>query len=134
MEARTGEGKLKKYELLCVLQPEVGEEGAAKMAEHIKGLVSRYEGEVEGVEHWGTRELSYPIKKKGSGYYLVLTYAGSGRTVSEVERALRIDDRVLRVMTVRRDEPRKGKRKGAGGATPPAGRPPHREASEEAGA
>jgi small subunit ribosomal protein S6 len=51
-------------------------------------------------DEWGTKKLAYEIKKKDRGYYVCLDYCGSGPLVNEIERFFRIDDRVLKYMTV----------------------------------
>jgi small subunit ribosomal protein S6 len=50
------------------------------------------------------KKLAYEIKKKPRGYYLRIDYGGEGAVVDEIERFCRIDDRVLKYMTVLQDE------------------------------
>ena len=52
------------------------------------------------VDEWGSKKLAYDIKKKVRGYYVRLDYCGSGSLVNEIERSFRIDDRILKYMTV----------------------------------
>jgi len=52
------------------------------------------------VDEWGSRKLAYEVKKKTRGYYVRLDYCGTGDLVNEIERFFRIDDRVLKFMTV----------------------------------
>jgi small subunit ribosomal protein S6 len=56
------------------------------------------------VDEWGGKKLAYEIKKKARGYYVRLDYCGSGILVNEIERFFRIDDRILKYMTVLLDK------------------------------
>ena len=58
------------------------------------------EGFLVLTDDWGERKLAYDIKKKGRGYYLRFDYCGLAPLVNEIERFFRIDDRVLKYMTV----------------------------------
>ena len=51
-------------------------------------------------DDWGNRKLAYPIKKKSRGYFVRIDFCGTGSLVDEMERFFRIDDRVLKYMTV----------------------------------
>jgi small subunit ribosomal protein S6 len=51
-------------------------------------------------DDWGVRKLAYEIRKKGRGHYIRLDYCGEGAVVDEIERFYRIDDRILKFMTV----------------------------------
>ena len=55
-------------------------------------------------DDWGLKRLAYEIKKKPRGYYVRLDYCGTGALVDEMERFFRIDDRVLKYMTVLLDK------------------------------
>ena len=52
------------------------------------------------VDEWGKRKLAYAIKKKPRGYYVLLDFCGNASIVDEMERFFRIDDRVMKYMTV----------------------------------
>ena len=55
-------------------------------------------------DEWGVKKLAYEVKKKPRGYYVRIDYCGTGDLVNEMERVFRIDDRVLKYMTVLTDE------------------------------
>jgi small subunit ribosomal protein S6 len=103
------------YETLMVVHPERGP--------RVKEFIERFQKVIEGqngsavhVEEWGLRDLAYRIDKQGKGYYTLFRYQGSGQTVQELERNLKLTDGILRYMTVRLDE-------NAEPAAPPAARP-----------
>ena len=57
-------------------------------------------GEVTAVEHWGKRQLAYPIKKHDNGYYVVVQFRTSAESLPEFERAIKLDEDVLRYLVV----------------------------------
>jgi small subunit ribosomal protein S6 len=91
------------YETLMLVHPERGP--------RVKEFIERFQKVIEGqngtgvhVEEWGLRDLAYRIEKQGKGYYTLFRYQGTGQTVQELERNLKLTDGILRYMTVRSDE------------------------------
>ena len=91
---------MRRYETIFILDPDLSEDGRAPLIERIGQLIPQKNGILVHEEHWGARKLAYAIKKKQRGYYLRLDYCGTGPLVDELERFCRIDDRVLKFMTV----------------------------------
>lgn len=88
------------YESIVILDPNATEEDQ-------QGLLGKYKETVEGqggqIVHqtlWGRRKLAYPVKKREYGYYHVIYLDRTPQAVSALERAFRIDDNVLKWMTV----------------------------------
>jgi len=92
---------------MYIAQPETADDDISKLNEAITSLVEKTGGTVEVVEGWGRRRLAYPINKKTEGYYQLLEIAGSGQEIAELERRFRVNDLIMRYMTVRVDEDRK---------------------------
>jgi len=65
----------------------------AKITAGTKGVIVK-------LEKWGKKRLAYKIKKQGRGFYVFMDFAGASETVRELERNLKIDDRILKYMTV----------------------------------
>ena len=99
------------YEMMYIATPETVEEDIVKLNESITALVEKGGGSVEEVEEWGRRRLAYPIRKKTEGIYVLLEITGSGQEIAELERRFRVNDVILRYMTVRVDEDRKAAEK-----------------------
>ncbi len=57
-------------------------------------------GEVVAVEHWGKRQLAYPIRKHDNGYYVVVQFRTDPEALPEFERAIKLDEQVLRYLVV----------------------------------
>jgi small subunit ribosomal protein S6 len=91
---------MKRYETFVVLNSDISEEERKPVPERITGLISGQNGLLIAVDEWGTRRLAYEIKKKNRGYYIRFEFCGEGTLVNEIERFCRIDDRVLKYMTV----------------------------------
>jgi small subunit ribosomal protein S6 len=95
------------YEMMYIAVPETTDDDIAKLNDGITKLVEKEGGTVAEIEGWGRRRLAYPINKKTEGFYVLLEITGSGQEIAELERRFRVNDTVLRYMTVRVDEDRK---------------------------
>jgi small subunit ribosomal protein S6 len=91
---------MRRYETIFIVDNDLSEEGRSPILEKLENLIQQYNGLQVMVDEWGTKRLAYEIKKKARGYYVCLDYCGSGPLVNEIERFFRIDDRVLKYMTV----------------------------------
>lgn len=91
---------MRRYETIFIIDNDLSEEGRSPILEKLEDLIQQYNGLQVMADEWGTKKLAYEIKKKVRGYYVCLDYCGSGPLVDEIERFFRIDDRVLKYMTV----------------------------------
>lgn len=94
---------MRKYETFVIIDPDISEEERNPVIERIKDLISKENGFLVMVDVWGMRKLAYEINKKPRGYYLRIDFCGAGPLVDEMERFFRIDDRVMKYMTVMLD-------------------------------
>lgn len=88
------------YEVVYILDPALDEGAATAKLEKFHALATASGGEVSAVDHWGNRQLAYPIKKKQSGYYVVAQFTAAADALPEFERLLRLDEEVLRYLLV----------------------------------
>ena len=95
---------MRRYETIFIVDPDLSDEERSPLFERLKPLFPQLDGFLVMVEEWGTKNLAYEIKKKKRGYYVRLDYCGAGPLVNEIERFFRIDDRVLKYMTVLLEE------------------------------
>ena len=109
LESQKEEKKLanRTYEVMYIAQPDSTDDDITKLNEAITNLVEKDGGTVSVVEGWGRRRMAYPINKKTEGYYVLLEIEGSGQEIAELERRFRVNDVIMRYMTVRVDEDRK---------------------------
>jgi len=91
---------MRRYETIFILDPDVSEEQRGGVYGRISDLMTQKAGYKVALDEWGTRKMAYDIKKKHRGYYVRLDYCGTGDLVDEIERFFRIDDRVIKYMTV----------------------------------
>ncbi len=91
---------MKRYETIIIIDPDLSEEQRSPFFDRLEELITGNNGLWIQNDQWGSKKLAYEIKKKPRGYYTRLDYCGTGALVDEMERVLRIDDRVLKYMTV----------------------------------
>jgi small subunit ribosomal protein S6 len=93
------------YEELFIVRPDVTEEEVEGIVEPLRGVVTNAGGTVDKVDKWGVRRLAYKVEKRNDGYYILMQFTSAAPTVvREVERRLRVNDAVMKFITVRIDE------------------------------
>ena len=92
---------MRRYEQVCILRPSLSEEEITRIIDNTTQLIQEDEGSVIFLNKWGMRKLAYPIKKESQGYYVLCDFAASPAVVAEIERKFRIDDAVLKYLTVK---------------------------------
>ncbi len=95
---------MRRYETVFVVNPELSEEQRQPLFDKLKGLLSEDQGMIVEFDEWGHKRLAYEIKKHTRGYYVLMDFCGDGVLVKEIERNMRLDDRVLKYMTVLKDK------------------------------
>ncbi len=91
------------YELTYIVNSVISDEQVKELVARITEYVSDAGGEILEVDEWGSRRLAYPIEKKRNGYYVNMHFRSIGALIPRMERALEIDDNILRYMTLRLD-------------------------------
>jgi small subunit ribosomal protein S6 len=92
------------YEELFIVRPDITEEESDAIVEQVKSVITNAQGTVDKVEKWGVRKLAYRVEKRSEGYYILVQFTATAPTVHEVERRLRVNDNVIKFITVRIDE------------------------------
>lgn len=92
---------MRRYETISILRPNAGEEEINRIIESTTEIITDQGGSVIELNKWGMKKLAYLIKKESLGYYVYCDYAGTPAAVSEIERKFRIDDTVLKYMTIK---------------------------------
>jgi small subunit ribosomal protein S6 len=95
---------MRRYETIAIVDPDVSPEARVPLFERCQEIISQLNGMLVLLDEWGTRKLAYEIKKKLRGYYVRFDYCGNGDLVQEMERFFRIDERVLKFLTVLVDD------------------------------
>jgi len=92
---------MRRYETIFILRPTLGEEQISTLIENTTNIIQAEKGQIIEADRWGIKKLAYPIKKETLGFYVFCDYAGTPEAVTEIERKFRIDDSVLRYLTVK---------------------------------
>ncbi len=92
---------MRHYETTYVIRPNLGEAQFTEIIERTNEIIANDGGTVIAVDRWGIRNLAYEIKKESQGYYVHMNFAAPPAAVAEMERIFRIDDRLLRYLTIK---------------------------------
>lgn len=92
---------MRRYETIFILRPNAGEDEINRVVESTSQIILDEKGTIIEMDKWGMKKLAYLIKKESLGYYVYCDYAGTPAAVSEIERKFRIDDAVLKYMTIK---------------------------------
>jgi small subunit ribosomal protein S6 len=92
---------------MYIVNPDTPVDTIAKLNEAVGKLIEKEGGIVVRLDDIGIRRLAYPIQKKEDGYYVLFEIDGSGQEIAELERRMRVNDMIMRYITVRVDEDRK---------------------------
>jgi len=92
---------MRHYETTYILRPNLGEDQFTEIIERTSAIVTDDDGSIIDIDRWGIKTLAYEIKKETQGYYVIMNYAAHGTTIAEIERIFRIDDRLLRYLTIK---------------------------------
>ena len=95
---------MNRYETIFIINPDLGEDEVQNAVTKFTGIISSQNGVQLKLEDWGRRRLAYKIEKFSQGYYILADFAGMPAGVAELERNLKIDDRIIRFLSVKTGE------------------------------
>ncbi|MDO8527996.1 MAG: 30S ribosomal protein S6 [Deltaproteobacteria bacterium] len=91
---------MREYETLYVLKAITPEKEVQEFADRLSKMIQQFDGEILFTRPWGKRGLAFLMEKEKEGIYTHIDYVGNTELVAELERNLRLDERVLRFMTI----------------------------------
>ena len=94
---------MRRYETIFIIDPDLTEDDRKGTLERLKEIIQEQQGVFLQEDLWGIKRLAYDIRKKPRGYYARFDYCGLGPVVDELERFCKIDDRVMKFLTVQLD-------------------------------
>ncbi len=97
----------RQYEVVFIVDPTADDDEVNRLTEGFKQIVTDQGGTITKAESMGRRQLAYEILHKTEGSFMLLEIEGSGREIAELERRMRVNDRIIRYITVRVDEDRR---------------------------
>jgi small subunit ribosomal protein S6 len=92
---------MRRYETIFIVRPNIAEDEIDAVINKTSSIIEGDGGIIIRIDKWGLKKLAYLIKKESQGYYVYLDYAGIPASVSEIERIFRIDDKVLKYLTIK---------------------------------
>ena len=94
---------MRRYETVFIANSELTDEDRQSLIDKMQGLLPEDQAMLVKLDEWGNKRLAYEVKKQTRGYYVLMDYCGDGVLVKELERNMRLDDRILKYMTVLKD-------------------------------
>jgi small subunit ribosomal protein S6 len=91
------------YELTYIVNSVLSDDQIKDLVQKVTQYIAEGGGEIVEVDEWGSRRLAYPLQKKRNGYYVNMYFRAPGTYIARIERALEIDDNILRYLTLRMD-------------------------------
>ncbi len=92
------------YEHIFVARQDISPAQVESLTDELQNIVRDLEGRVTKVEYWGLRTLQYKIKKNRKGHYTLFNIDAPAAAIVELERQLRLNEDILRYMTIRVEE------------------------------
>lgn len=95
--------KVNFYECSFILNPVLEDEQIKNEVERFKETLSKNKAEIDEIDEWGMQKFAYEIEGKGSGYYVNAYFEAPSGSIEDIERFLRINDNVMRFLTLKYD-------------------------------
>jgi small subunit ribosomal protein S6 len=92
---------MRRYETIFIIRPTIAEDEITGIIEKVNSIIEADGGTFIKIDKWGLKKLAYLIKKESQGHYVYVDYASISASVAEMERIFRIDDRILKYLTVK---------------------------------
>ncbi len=89
------------YETIIIVKPDLADDETKALTGKVEDVISTMKGDFKRLEDWGVRKLAYPINKLSRGRYYYLRFDGDAGLIAELERRLRLDDKVIRYQSVK---------------------------------
>ncbi len=96
--------KLRHYETLYLLHPDLNEEERAARAEKLQNIITEDGGKIIKVDPWPLRKLAYRVQKQTQGWYVCMEYAAPGSTILELTRNMRLDESLMKFVTIKKSD------------------------------
>jgi small subunit ribosomal protein S6 len=92
---------MRHYEIIYIVSPNLGEEEYPEVIDKFNDLVGSQDGIVIKTQKWGKQRLAYQVKKFNYGFYVLVEFCANSGVTSELERALKLDDRIIKYQTIK---------------------------------
>lgn len=92
------------YESVLIARQDLGASQVNSLVSDLSEVLKKEGGEVVKVDNWGLKNLAYRIKKNRKGHYVLLNIVAPAKAIFEYERLMRLNEDVIRYMTIKVDE------------------------------
>ena len=92
------------YESLFIIRPSLSDEETTALIEKMKSAVTKNGGLLARAENWGRKKLAYEIKRERKGTYVYFYFQGPGTVIAELERSYRLEDAIIKFLTVKLEQ------------------------------
>lgn len=92
------------YETSLIMTPVLSDEAVKKLMTRYKEMIEADGGKIIADDFWGLKPMAYPIQKKTTGIYSIMEWSGPTDLVAKLEGQFRIDENLMRFMTIRLDK------------------------------
>ncbi len=91
------------YETICIIKTSLTDEELGKLITKVRGFIEKAGGEILKMENWGKKKMAYEVRKEKKGAYVFFRFRGPSATVAELERQYRLEDSIIKFLTVKCD-------------------------------
>lgn len=95
---------MRRYETIVIMDPDLPPEKKEPVLKRVEEAIAQQGGYLAFIDDWGSKKLAYAIKKKERGHFIRFDFCGTAAAVNEIERFFRIDESILKYMTVLLDK------------------------------
>jgi len=96
--------RIKSYESVVIINAALEDEQIESTISRLQEVITTHGGEIFDIDRWGRKRLAYPIQKAKSGYYVIFRFNAPTNLISIYERSLRLDENVIRYLTIALDK------------------------------
>lgn len=96
------------YEQVLIARQDVSQQQVEALLDQFKNVITENGGSIEKTEYWGLKTMQYKVKKNRKGHYALLNIKAPHEAVAEMERLMKLNDDIIRLMTVRVEEHEEG--------------------------
>jgi small subunit ribosomal protein S6 len=91
------------YESIFIVRPSLPDDETAKLIDKMKGVLEKSGASLLKTENWGKKKLAYEVKRERKGTFVYFNFKAPGATVGELERSYRLEDSIMKFITVRQE-------------------------------
>lgn len=100
---------MRSYEVMLAINPQLEDEELDSLLNKLKKLITHAKGEITKTDKWGKRKLAYEIKDFTEAIYVVLNFDADEKIISEFERVVKLEEKVIRYLLTLQDVEKKSK-------------------------